>query len=174
MKEISRESESKAFKELESQREADLHALEKRIADARPATKGVEFEQWAEKHVFGDKQRISIAPEHNQHLARVDDEDLGLLKRRVSDNYVSADGSLWDCKVYGEKSAIDEDQLRDYSLMEKAGYVFDTQGNRVEVNSVNYLFSDRKAAEANAWRLRGYATAWYVDKTGAVKLLEDQ
>jgi hypothetical protein len=174
MSEISHSPEKETLRELERQREADLRAMEKRIAEAQPATKGAEFEKWAEKHVFGDKKRITIAPEHNQHLARVDDEGIGLLKRRVSDHYVAEDGSLWDCKVYDEKSAIDRDQVRDYSLMERAGYVMDTQGNRIEVKSVNYLFSNRAAAEANDWRLWGEAAAWYLDDTGAVKLLEQR
>jgi len=158
--------------------EDDIAALDGRLAQAEPAEKGAAFEQWSEQHIFGDKKRIRIAPEHNQHLENVDYEKnaegkgLGLLKGRVSDNYVDADGSLWDCKMYAETSDIDEDQLRDYSLMERAGYVYDTQGNRIEVTSVNYLFSNRAAADANAWRLHGLADAWYVDKNGSVQLLK--
>jgi hypothetical protein len=108
------------------------------------------------------------------HLARVDEESIGLLRRRVSDAYVDDDGSLWDLKAYSEGSAVDADQLRDYSLMERAGHVYDAQGQRIAIKSVNYLFRNRDAAGANAWRLQGLATPWYVDETGEVVLLEDQ
>jgi len=135
--------------------------------------RGSRFERWAQEYVFGAKRRITVQPENNTHLIRKDDDGLGLLKRRTSDNYVDEDGSLWDAKAYGVRSAIDQEQLRDYSLMERAGYVYDSDDNLVQVKSVNYLFIDRFAAEANAWQLRGMATPWYVDDDGNLHVLEE-
>jgi len=128
-------------------------------------------------NIFRGKRRITVPVELNQHLNRVDDDDIGPLKRRSSDNYVSDDGSLWDAKAYDENAVIDRDQLRDYSLMERAGYIVDAQGNHITVTSVNYLFSDRAAAEKNIKYIWGEANVWYVqwreDGTGAIQQLED-
>lgn len=139
---------------------------------------GAGFEQWAISNVFHDKRRIVVPIELNQHLSDVDEEGLGLLKSRISDNFVDVDGSLWDAKAYDEHTVIDRDQLRDYRLMENAGYVIDGNGNRVPITSVNYLFSNRAAAEKNRIYLKGEATAWFVewssDGSGQVRLLEDQ
>lgn len=139
---------------------------------------GAAFEDWAITNVFHDKQRIHIPVLLNEHLRRFDDEGIGLLHDRISDNYVDTDGSLWDAKAYDEHSMIDRDQLRDYQLMERAGYVVDAKDARVPITSVNYLFSNRAAAEKNSVFLRGEATLWYVDwnadGSGTVKLFEDQ
>lgn len=170
MHEISFPSVSDSI-ECEPKYDSHIRSLDKRIAEVGSASKGAAFEAWAIENIFDGKQRIRISPELNKHLIKYDEADMGLQKERVSDNLVDADGSLWDCKIYSEKSAIDRDQLRDYSLMERAGYVFDANGNRVEVKSVNYLFSNKGAAEANAWRLSGEATAWYVDENSNIQLL---
>lgn len=138
------------------------------------ADSGVAFEQWASANVFHNKQRIRVPIVLNQHLQQFDEEGLGLLQDRVSDNYVDVDGSLWDAKAYDENSVIDREQLRDYQLMERAGYVIDAEGNRTPVTSVNYLFRSRAAAERNVDYLRGEATVWYVDDSGAVRLYEEQ
>ncbi|MFZ1752759.1 MAG: hypothetical protein WBO46_20515 [Caldilineaceae bacterium] len=139
--------------------------------------RGSAFEAWAVANVFGQKRRIAVPVVLNQHLVRVDDSGLGLLKDRSSDNYANEDGSLWDMKAYGDDSIIDLEQLQDYQLMERAGYVFDTDGIRIPITSVNYLFSSRIAAEKNFSYLRGMATAWYVewqaDGSGEVRRLED-
>lgn len=160
--------------DLERYRAQGFRALQSQLAGASPAQRGALFEAWANDQVFGGKRRLAVPPELNQHLCDADDEGLGLLQERFSDAYVDQDGSLWDAKAYGENSAIPEDQLRDYSLMERVGFVYDSEGQKVEITSVNYLFSDRAAAEANAPRLRGLATAWYIDDRGAVHLLEGQ
>lgn len=138
------------------------------------ADSGAAFEQWASANVFHNKQRIRVPIVLNQHLKQFDDEGLGLIQDRVSDNYVDVDGSLWDAKAYAEDSVIDRDQLRDYQLMERAGYVVDAEGNRTPVTSVNYLFRSRAAAAKNVDYLRGEATVWYVDDTGTVRLYEEQ
>jgi len=140
------------------------------------AQRGTAFEVWAATHIFQTKRRISVPVVLNRHLAQVDESGLGLLKDRTSDNYVDADGSLWDMKAYGDDSLIDPEQLQDYRLMEQAGYIFDADGARVTITSVNYLFSSRVAAEKNQPYLRGMATTWYVewqpDGSGEVRLLE--
>lgn len=142
------------------------------------ADSGAAFEQWAVANVFHNKQRIRVSVLLNQHLKQVDDERLGLVQDRISDNYVDKDGSLWDAKAYDEHSVIDRDQLRDYQLIERAGYIIDANGNRVPITSVNYLFRNRVAAEKNIDYLRGEATAWYVEwdteGSGTVRLYEEQ
>lgn len=150
-------------------------------AGVRPSpvsSKGANFENWAAENVFRNKRRITVPIELNQHLARIDNEGMGLLKQRSSDNYIDTDGSLWDAKSYSESSTIDRDQLRDYTLMERAGYVIDANGERVPVKSINYLFDSRQAALNNLDFLRGEATVWYVewqpDGSGIVSLLENQ
>ncbi|MBI4670493.1 MAG: hypothetical protein HY741_02335 [Chloroflexi bacterium] len=147
-------------------------------SDLRVDYSGAAFEQWAIANIFHDKQRIGVPVLLNRHLSQIDEEGLGLLQDRISDNYVDKDGSLWDAKAYDEHSVIDRDQLRDYQLMERAGYVIDAKGNRVRITSVNYLFSSRAAAEKNIDYLRGEATVWYVewhsDGSGTVRLFEDQ
>ncbi len=141
------------------------------------AQRGATFEVWAATYVFQTKRRISVSVVLNQHLAQVDESGLGLLKDRMSDNYVDEDGSLWDMKAYGDDSIINLEQLQDYQLMMSAGYVFDADGVRIPITSVNYLFSSRGAAEKNRAYLSGMATAWYVewqpDGSGEVHLLEE-
>jgi hypothetical protein len=143
-----------------------------------PKQKGPAFEAWAAENVFHGKKRIRVPIELNQHLERFDEEGLGLFKGRSSDNYVDTDGSLWDAKAYAEDSEIDWYQLQDYALMERAGYVIDSNGIRVPIKSVNYLFMNRAAAEKNRITLKGEATAWYVEwdssGMGQVCLLENQ
>lgn len=148
------------------------------VTTSTVSSKGANFENWATENVFRSKRRITLPIELNQHLARIDDEGMGLLKQRSSDNYIDTDGSLWDAKSYSESSAIDRDQLRDYALMERAGYVIDANGERVPVKSINYLFDSRQAALNNLDSLRGEATVWYVewqpDGSGIVTLLGNQ
>lgn len=137
---------------------------------------GAAFEEWAIANVFHDKQRIRVPLVLNEHLRKFDEEGLGLLKDRVSDNYVDVDGSLWDAKAYDENSVIDLEQLRDYRIMADAGEVTDAKGNKVPINSVNYLFSNRAAAEKNADYMEGYVKFWYVDwnadGSGTLRLIE--
>lgn len=160
--------------DLEKYRAVQFQAMQQRIAAANPSVRGREFENWANNWVFGDKHRITIHPESNPHLDKIADEGLGPSHSRVSDNYVSEHGDLWDAKAYSEGSRISRDQLRDYDLMVKAGHVYDSDGNQIRVRSINYLFSNRAAAEANASLLSEYgAIGWYVDDTGAVIPLKD-
>jgi hypothetical protein len=182
--EIEEKSSSKAAEDINTatetqeeleERRAEFQAMQKRIADASPGEKGSEFEEWANKWVFGDKRRVTIRPELNKHLEDADIDGLGIATRRTSDNYVGSDGAIWDAKAYSAGSKISEDQLREYSVMQEAGRVYDSQGNEIEVKSVNYLFSDKAAAEANASLLSYYsAIAWYTDDSGEVKPLESR
>lgn len=138
--------------------------------------KGPDFEQWAAEHVFQGKRRVSVPLELNKHLEHIDIEGHGLLCSRDSDNYIDADGSLWDAKAYSENSAVDLDQLRDYNIMQDAGYIFDNQGQQIRITSINYLFNSHTAAEKNFDHLfDGGANVWYVewheDGTGEIKLM---
>lgn len=141
------------------------------------ARKGKIFEDWAKENVFkGKRRRIRVPLELNdKHLCDIDPDEFGLSSSRISDNYVDEDGGLWDAKAYSESSRVNEDQLRDYQLMKEAGFVIDSNGNKIEVNSINYLFSNQSAAESNSYLASYYGVnVWYVDDVGRVRLLEGQ
>jgi len=59
--------------------------------------------------------------------------------------------------------------------MEDAGHVYIREGDSVskaDVTSINYLFQTELSAKANSKVLEGYATVWFVDPEGIVRLFE--
>ncbi len=142
-----------------------------------PSQKGSDFENRVREEVFqGEGKRLIIHPEDNPHLDKFGD-GVGISKnRRIADVYSTADGAIWELKSGYEKGGIDQDQLFEYSLMERAGHVYTREGGekvKVPVTSINYLFETETAAQANEPYLRGLAAPWYMDKNGKVQLLKD-
>ncbi len=137
--------------------------------------KGSEFEQWASEHVFkGAARRLIVKVEDNLHLDKYGD-GIGLTHERRSDAFIDQDGSIWELKAGYDRGGINEDQLREYSLMEDAGHVYIREGDSVskaDVTSINYLFQTELSAKANSKVLEGYATVWFVDPEGIVRLFE--
>lgn len=142
-----------------------------------PGKKGSLFERWANRHVFhGKKKRIRISPENNPHL--------GLHKARSSDNFYAEHGdrSIWDAKIYDEKTRIDAKQLEDYVQIAGSRVITDA-GEEIEVDSINYIFSSKEAAEANLAEIMGWKSSgiqpegydavrfWYIDDAGLLQHL---
>ena len=142
------------------------------------AQKGSKFEKSASTEVFHDEaRRLVVYPEDNLHLDQIDG-GVGVTKnRRITDAYVDQDGAIWELKSGYEKGGIDQNQLYEYSLMERAGYINVRKGDEIEkvpVNSVNYLFETKEGAKANNNMLRGMATPWYRDETGNIQLFQEE
>jgi hypothetical protein len=140
------------------------------------AQKGADFEHRVQSDIFkGKGKRLTLQPEDNHHLDKIGD-GVGITKnRRISDIYWSEDKSLWELKSGYENSTIDRDQLEEYNLMERAGYVYTREGdrkNKVPVASVNYLFESKKGAEHNKPHIDGYASTWYLNEKGDMELLK--
>jgi hypothetical protein len=97
-----------------------------------------------------------------------------LMHDRISDVYYKPDGSVWDAKLYQSGAEIDLGQLDDYRKMEEAGHIITADGQRLPVKQINYVFSDRVAAEANVAGLhvQGGAEAWYIDNHGVLQHLQ--
>lgn len=142
-------------------------------SDTNPSKEGSDFEHLMNNDVFKGSgiKRIVVHAEDNPHLEKIN--DIGLTKsRRITDAYWKEDGSVWEFKHGYEKGKIDDDQLEDLSLMEKAGYVYANEnGKKVKlpVTSINYVFATKAGAEHNA---DGRATFWYLDENKELQLLE--
>ncbi len=163
--EVSRKAQ---LKPIDANARAELVRIN---AEKNGAKKGSMFESWAKNHLFGDQQRLTVKPENNTHLIDLDEGELGLAHRRQSDFFVSEYGDVWDAKAGYTHSEVDWDQAVDYSAMERAGYVYDINNNRVEINSVNYLFSSKEAAAHNALSCED-AGVWYLTPNGEVELYD--
>ena len=144
---------------------------EKLAAQMDNGSAGSLFERWVNKQVFGrqigaSRTRLRVRMADNPHLEP-------LWQDRVSDVYLQADGSVWDAKIYQSGSEIDVAQLDDYRKMEEAGFVINGDGQRQTIRSINYIFSDRAAAEANKATLhvQGGVEAWFVDDQGVLQHL---
>lgn len=150
----------------------DIRQIRRLAAEMDNSSAGSLFERWVHKYVF-DKQigaprtRLRVRNADNPHLAEP------LWQDRVSDVYYQPDGSVWDAKIYQSGSEIDVAQLDDYRKMEEAGFVINADGQRQRVSSINYIFSDRAAAEANKTTLhvQGGAEAWFIDDKGILRHL---
>jgi hypothetical protein len=136
------------------------------------STAGSLFERWVHSHVFGRRPgtqriRLRVRSAENPHMDQ-------LWQDRVSDVYLESDGTVWDAKIYRTSGEIDAFQLDDYRKMEEAGFVIDGAGVRRNVSSINYIFSDRAAAEANRSLIHVQAggEAWFVDDRGILKHLD--
>jgi hypothetical protein len=81
--------------------------------------------------------------------------------RRSSDAWVSKFGELWDFKHVA--GAVDPAQVRDYQRILK----YEARRGAPKVTSINYLFPDRAAAEANRGLLstKGF-NVWYLGPSG--------
>ncbi len=150
---------------------ADIRQIRKLAAQMDNSSAGSLFERWVNKHVFGQqigapRTRLRVRNADNPHLEP-------LWQDRVSDVYYQPDGSVWDAKIYQSGSEIDVAQLDDYRKMEEAGFVINGDGQRQTIGSINYVFSDRAAAEANKTTLhvQGGAEAWFIDDQGMLQHL---
>ncbi len=150
---------------------ADIRQIRKLAAQMDNSSAGSLFERWVNKHVFGQqigapRTRLRVRMADNPHLEP-------LWQDRVSDVYLQADGSVWDAKIYQSGAEIDAAQLDDYRKMEEAGFVINGDGQRQTIGSINYIFSDRAAAEANKATLhvQGGAEAWFIDDGGVLQHL---
>ena len=150
---------------------SDIRQIRKLAAQMDNSSAGSLFERWVNKHVFGQQSgaprtRLRVRTADNPHLEP-------LWQDRVSDVYYQPDGSVWDAKIYQSGSEIDVAQLDDYRKMEEAGFVINGDGQRQKINSINYIFSDHAAAEANKATLhvQGGAEAWFIDDNGILQHL---
>jgi hypothetical protein len=144
----------------------DIRRIRELAAQMDNSSSGSLFERWANHYVFhrpvgSPRPRVSVNWQDNPHLQLFGN-------RRTSDFYLGEDGSLWDTKIYQYGGDVGYWQVDDYLRMEEAGWVITTDGRRVEIRSINYLFSDRAAAEVN--HAIG-ADIWYIDDIGNVQLL---
>lgn len=149
----------------------DIRQIRQLAAQMDNSTAGSLFERWVNRYVFhqpvgSPRARLSVRRGDNMHL--------GLQRDRSSDFFLEGDGSVWDSKIYQSAGEVDAFQLDDYRRMEEAGFVFTADGQRRSVASINYLFSDRAAAEANRAFLHvgGGAEAWYIDDHGVLRHLD--
>ena len=150
---------------------ADIRQIRKLAAQMDNSSAGSLFERWVNQHVFGQqigapRTRLRVRSADNPHMEH-------LWQDRVSDVYHHPDGSVWDAKIYQSGAEIDAAQLDDYRKMEEAGFVINADGQRRQVSSINYIFSDRAAAEANKATLhvQGGAEAWFIDDLGKLQHL---
>jgi hypothetical protein len=150
----------------------DIREIRRLAAEMDNSSAGSLFERWVHRYVFDQqvgarRTRLLVRNGDNPHLER-------LFHDRVSDIYYGPDGGVWDAKLYRSAGDIDIEQLTDYRRMLEGGYVITPGGQRLAVNEINYVFSDRAAAEANLSTLHveGDAQAWYIDDAGVLKLLQ--
>ena len=150
----------------------DIRQIRRLAAEMDNSSAGSLFERWVNRHVFGEqigapRTRLRVRSADNPHMEP-------LWQDRVSDVYYQPDGSVWDAKIYQSGSEIDAAQLDDYRKMEEASFVINADGQRQRVKSINYIFSDRAAAEANKATLhvQGGAEAWFIDDNGLLQHLQ--
>jgi len=149
---------------------SDIREIRRLAAQMDNSTAGSLFERWVNHYVF--HQPVG-APRSRLTVRRGDNLHLNLQRDRSSDFFLNDDGSLWDAKIYQSGGEVDVFQLDDYRRLEEAGSVITADGQRRNVTSINYLFSDRAAAEANRSLLhvQGGAEAWFIDDHGVLRHL---
>jgi hypothetical protein len=131
-------------------------------------TRGSLFERWANRYVFGKKNKLRVNVDENAHLQILDDfpEGMEAAVYREMDHYDEIAEAIWDAKMYSTSSRPDPGQHHDYLLMLEAGEIKAAgRPQPVKVKSVNYLFSDIHGAKASAGDLIP-ATVWYLDDAG--------
>jgi hypothetical protein len=143
----------------------DIRRVRELAAEMDNSSAGSLFERWANHYVF---HRPVGSPRPRLSVRQADNPRLELWSDRTSDFWLDEDGSLWDAKIYRSAAEVDYWQAYDYDVMLEAGWVTTTDGRRVQVRSVNYLFSDRAAAQNN--RLVD-ADVWYIDDDGIPQVL---
>jgi hypothetical protein len=149
----------------------DIREIERLGSQMDSGSAGRLFECWANRHVFGQQ----VNARHIQQIVRnADNPHLERLENyRRLDVYYQPDGTLWETKLYQSGTKIDEYQLDEYRKMEEAGHVITANGERLQVNGIKYLFSNRAAAEENLSTLhvKG-AAASYIDDHGILQDLD--
>jgi hypothetical protein len=150
---------------------SDIREIRRLASQMDNSSAGSLFERWASRYVFDRdvgmrRTRLVVRAVDNPHLGP-------MWRDRISDVYYHPDGSVWDAKLYQSAGEIDVFQLDDYRKMEEAGFVITGDGQRLPVKSINYLFSDRAAAEANlsTIHVQGGAEAWFIDDSGVLQHL---
>jgi hypothetical protein len=151
---------------------ADIREIRRLASQMDNSSAGSLFERWVHRYVFdreigARRMRLFVRNGDNPHMER-------LMHDRISDVYYEPDGSVWDAKLYQSGAEIDLGQLDDYRKMEEAGHIITADGQRLPVKQINYVFSDRVAAEANVAGLhvQGGAEAWYIDNHGVLQHLQ--
>jgi hypothetical protein len=131
------------------------------------------FEKWCRRWVLegplGKKvvvERLTILQKDNGHI------NLNA-ERRSSDGFLSEQGEVWDMKFLQTSGQIDRDQLRVYKAMQREGLVVTPDEEHHNVKSINYLFQDKTAADANAFAADTVRDVriWYINDDGWITLL---
>lgn len=144
---------------------SDIQEIRELAGQMDNNSSGMLFERWVHRYVFGRQLQV---PQTRLAVRQADNAHIDLFRDRSSDFFLEDDGSLWDAKIYQSGSEIDVWQLEDYYQMEVADFVVTGNNQRVSVESVNYIFSNRAAAETNRSLLhvQAGAEAWYIDDAG--------
>jgi len=150
---------------------SDIREIRRIASQMDNSTAGSLFERWVNHYVFHQpvgtsRARLSVSRANNPHV--------GLELNRSSDFFLEADGSIWDAKIYRSGGEIDVYQLDDYRRMAKRRKVIASDGREIKVKSINYIFGDRAAAEANLSLLhvQGGAEVWFIDDLGVLQHLD--
>jgi hypothetical protein len=143
----------------------DIRRIRELAAQMDNSSAGSLFERWANHYVF---HRSVGSPRPRLRVREADNPGLDLYSDRTSDFFLDEDGSLWDTKIYRSGGDVDYFQVDDYLRLEEAGAAITSDGRRVRIRSINYIFSDRAAAQAN--RHIG-VDIWYIDEHSMLQLL---
>ena len=149
----------------------DITAIRALAATMVQGSAGSLFERWINHYVFHGPVGT---PAPRLIVRQVDNIHLRLTKsERVSDGYLTADGSWWDSKAYSKGSEIDVDQLSDTQAMVHSGRIYTADLVEHRVTSANYIFIDRDSALANRSlvQVQGGGVVWYIDNSGGLQLL---
>lgn len=143
----------------------DIKAVRRAAASMNNARAGSLFERWVNHYIFREPVgtrpiRLRVPQELN--------EMLDLERTRISDYYLSADGTIWDAKIYLSAGEVSYEQAADYAKMLEQGWVWVDVGKRETVTGVGYIFATREAAEANRTlaHVAGTAEVYYIDDLG--------
>jgi hypothetical protein len=150
---------------------SDIREIRRLTETMNNASAGSLMERWVNHHIF----KLPVGQKPPRLRVRViDNPDLEIYRDRVSDFFLQADNSIWDVKIYRSGDLVDFDQLHDYSEILEAGSVFLPDGTELSVKTVNYIFADINAAQANrTWiQVQSGADVWYLDDLGDLKLLQ--
>jgi hypothetical protein len=168
---------------LRSYTSADLDTIVARnpsIAEVRTlgaemvqGTSGSFFEKWARKKFLDELGKQIAVPRLRVYQHQNGQINFWNKDWRSSDGFLTTEGEVWDMKFMLEAGQVDTDQLRFYKSMQKAGFVATPDGVVHDVKSINYLFQDRTAAEANAFVMDSAhdVRVWYVDDHGTITQL---
>jgi hypothetical protein len=154
--------------------EAYSHAS---LRSQNPSKGGNNFSDWAKENLFqgmGLTKKLLVGDNLQMDPSG---DDIGLTKDRIPD-YITSDGDIWEFKSGYENGGIDQDQLREYRIMQETGsvryYVNENSTDYAEipVKSINYLFETRAGAIANASNIDKDVVIWFLDENGLVQFLD--